>query len=51
VIITFNQYYITGPEKLWAAIIASGTLGVAFYLIVRSVEAMVLRGRPGAAEG
>jgi NitT/TauT family transport system permease protein len=51
VIITFNQYYITGPEKLWAAIIASGILGVAFYLIVRSVEVMVLRGRPGAAEG
>jgi len=51
VIITFNQYYITGPEKLWAAIIASGILGVAFYLIVRSVESMVLRGRPGAAEG
>jgi NitT/TauT family transport system permease protein len=51
VIITFNQYYITGPEKLWAAIIASGLLGVAFYLIVRFVEVMVLRGRPGAAEG
>jgi NitT/TauT family transport system permease protein len=51
VIITFNQYYITGPEKLWAAIIASGILGIAFYLIVRSIEVMVLRGRPGAAEG
>jgi NitT/TauT family transport system permease protein len=51
VIITFNQYYITGPEKLWAAIIASGILGVAFYLMVRWIEVMVLRGRPGAAEG
>jgi NitT/TauT family transport system permease protein len=51
VIITYNQYYITGPEKLWAAIIASGVLGVAFYLIVRAVEVTVLRGRPGAAEG
>jgi NitT/TauT family transport system permease protein len=51
VIITYNQYYITGPEKLWAAIIASGILGVAFYLIVRAVEVIVLRGRPGAAEG
>ena len=27
VIITFNQYYITGPEKLWAAIIASACSG------------------------
>jgi NitT/TauT family transport system permease protein len=51
VILTYNQYYITGPEKLWAAIIASGLLGVAFYLIVRAVEVTVLRGRPGAAEG
>jgi NitT/TauT family transport system permease protein len=51
VIITYNQYYITGPEKLWAAIIASGILGVAFYLIVRAVEVVVLRGRPVGAEG
>jgi NitT/TauT family transport system permease protein len=51
VILTYNQYYITGPEKLWAAIIASGLLGVAFYLILRAVEIAVLRGRPGAAEG
>ena len=51
VIITYNQYYITGPEKLWASIIASGLLGIVFYLIVRAVELIVLRGRPGAAEG
>jgi NitT/TauT family transport system permease protein len=51
VILTYNQYYITGPEKLWAAIIASGLLGVAFYLVVRAVELTVLSGRPGAAEG
>jgi NitT/TauT family transport system permease protein len=51
VILTYNQYYITGPEKLWAAIIASGLLGVAFYLVVRAVETAVLRDRPGAAEG
>ena len=51
VILTYNQYYITGPEKLWAAIIASGLLGVAFYLLVRAAEVVVLRGRPGAAEG
>ena len=51
VIITYNQYYITEPEKLWAAIIASGLLGIVFYLIVRTVEVAALRGRPGAAEG
>jgi NitT/TauT family transport system permease protein len=51
VILTYNQYYITGPEKLWAAIIASGLLGIVFYLLVRAVEVAVLRGRPDAAEG
>jgi NitT/TauT family transport system permease protein len=51
VILTANQYYITGPERLWTAIIASGLLGVVFFLIVRAIELVVLRGRPGAAEG
>ena len=51
VIITFNQYYITGPEKLWAAIIAAAILGIVFFLCVRAVEILALRGRPGAAEG
>jgi NitT/TauT family transport system permease protein len=50
VIITFNQYYITGPEKLWASIIASALLGIVFFLCVRAVEVFALRGRPGAAE-
>ena len=47
----YNQYYITGPEKLWAAIIACGLLGIAFFLVVRLAEVIVLRGRPGAADG
>ncbi|MEO5941325.1 MAG: ABC transporter permease subunit, partial [Candidatus Limnocylindrales bacterium] len=47
----YNQYYITGPEKLWAAIAACGLLGVAFFLVVRAVEVAVLRRRPGAADG
>jgi NitT/TauT family transport system permease protein len=51
VIITFNQYYITGPEKLWASIVAAAILGIVFYLCVRAVEVFVLRGRPGAAAG
>jgi ABC-type nitrate/sulfonate/bicarbonate transport system, permease component len=45
VILTFNQYYITGPEKLWASIIASGLLGIVFYLLVSIVEHFALRGR------
>jgi NitT/TauT family transport system permease protein len=45
VIITFNQYYITGPEKLWAAIIVAGLLGITFYLIIAALEWVVLHGR------
>jgi NitT/TauT family transport system permease protein len=51
VIITFNQYYVTGPEKLWASILVSAALGIVFFLCVRAVELFVLRGRPGAAAG
>ena len=50
-IINFNQYYITGPEKLWGAILISALLGILFYVIIRFVEVVTLRGRPGAAEG
>jgi NitT/TauT family transport system permease protein len=47
VITTFNQYYATGPEKLWAAILVAALLGVTFFLIIRVLEMIALRGRPG----
>ncbi len=47
VITTFNQYYATGPEKLWAAIFVAALLGITFFLIVRVLEMVALRGRPG----
>ena len=47
VITTFNQYYATGPEKLWAAIFTAALLGVTFFLIIRVLEMIALRGRPG----
>jgi NitT/TauT family transport system permease protein len=47
VITTFNQYYSTGPEKLWAAIFGAGVLGIAFFVVIRVAEIIVLRGRPG----
>ncbi|MBA2253889.1 MAG: ABC transporter permease subunit [Chloroflexi bacterium] len=50
-IINFNQQYISGPEKLWAAIFVSAAVGVAFYLLVRLAELWVLRARPHAAQG
>jgi NitT/TauT family transport system permease protein len=45
VITTFNQYYITGPEKLWAAILAASLLGVVFFGCIRLAEVVMLRGR------
>jgi NitT/TauT family transport system permease protein len=49
-IINFNNQYISGPEKLWAAILAAAVLGIAYFGIVRLAEALTLRGRaaPGA---
>ena len=44
-IIQFNQQYITGPEKLWATVIICGALGIAFFVLVRLVEMIVMRGR------
>jgi NitT/TauT family transport system permease protein len=46
-ILTFNQQYITGPEKLWATILVASVVGILFFLVVRAVEIAALsrRGR------
>lgn len=44
-IINFNNQYITGPEKLWAAILASAILGILFFSLIRLAEVLTLRGR------
>jgi NitT/TauT family transport system permease protein len=49
-IINFNQYYITGPEKLWAAILISALLGIVFFALIRVAEMVVLRGRAASAD-
>ncbi len=48
VIITFTQYYATGPEKLWATIFVAAILGILFFVVIRVAEILVLRGRTGA---
>jgi len=48
-ILNFNEQYITAPGKLWAAILVSALVGIAFFLLVRLAEAVVLRGRRVAA--
>jgi NitT/TauT family transport system permease protein len=49
-ILNFNQYYITGPERLWATILVSAAVGIVFYLIVTLIEAVVLRGQRPVAD-
>jgi NitT/TauT family transport system permease protein len=43
-ILNFKQYYVSGPEKLWATIIVAAALGLIVVGIVRLAEALV-RGR------
>ncbi|MEX1173823.1 MAG: ABC transporter permease [Chloroflexota bacterium] len=50
-IINFNQYYITGPEKLWGSILVSALLGLVFFALIRVLESIVLRGRSASPEG
>ena len=44
-IINFNNQYISGPEKLWATILACAVLGIAFFGLIRLAELIALRGR------
>jgi NitT/TauT family transport system permease protein len=44
-IIQFNQQYTSGPEKLWATVIVCAAVGIAFFLLVRVAEVIVMRGR------
>jgi len=47
-LLTFSYYYISGPEKLFAAILISALLGIVFVAIVTVVERTVLSSRGGA---
>lgn len=44
-ILNFNSYYISGPSRLWAAIIASALVGIGFFLLITAAEAIALRRR------
>lgn len=47
-ILNFNSFYISGPARLWAAILASAVVGIAFYILITVSERIVLRGRQRA---
>lgn len=48
-ILDFNSYYISGPGRLWAAIVASAAVGITFYIIIAALEAYFLRHRKAVA--
>ena len=45
-ILNFNQYYVTGPERLWATNVIAALLGIAFFLVVLLAEKLVVRRAP-----
>jgi NitT/TauT family transport system permease protein len=44
-ILNFKQYYVSGPERLWATIIVAAAIGLVFVGLVRLAESLVTRGR------
>jgi len=49
-ILNFNQFYVSGPPKLWAAIIVAALVGISFFAAVRVAEVVMLRGPVAVAE-
>ena len=41
-LLTFSYYYISGPEKLYAAILVAAVVGIAFALAVMLAERLIL---------
>ncbi len=46
IILNFNQYYATGPERLWATILFASLTGMVFFLIVTILEYIFVRNQP-----
>ena len=45
-IVNFNQYYTLSPQNLWATNLIAALLGIAFFLSIVLVEAIVVRKAP-----
>jgi NitT/TauT family transport system permease protein len=45
-ILNYSQYYIQGPERLWATILAAALLGIFAFLVVSGVEKLIVRWSP-----
>lgn len=45
-ILNFNQYYATGPEKLWASILIASLAGMVFFFVIVLLEKVFIHRRP-----
>jgi NitT/TauT family transport system permease protein len=45
-ILNFNQYYATGPEKLWASILIASLVGIIFFFAIALLEKIFIHHRP-----
>jgi NitT/TauT family transport system permease protein len=45
-ILNFNQYYATGPEKLWASILIASLAGIFFFFVITILEKIFIHHRP-----
>ena len=45
IILNYNQYYATGPERLWASILFASFTGMVFFLIISLLERIFVQRR------
>jgi NitT/TauT family transport system permease protein len=50
-IITYNQYYTSAPERLWATIVMCTVVGLFFVGVIKVLQALFTRGRYRPVEG
>jgi NitT/TauT family transport system permease protein len=50
-IITYNQYYISAPQRLWATIVMCALIGFLFVGAINVAERLITRGRYRPVEG
>lgn len=45
IILNYNQYYATGPERLWASILFASFTGMVFFLVISLLERIFVQGQ------
>lgn len=49
-ILNYSQYYLQGPERLWATVFVAALLGILAFLMVSIVEKLIVRWSPPEAQ-